>query len=152
MPANDWMWGKSTLDAAYSGMDRGYNNTGHGALRTADDIVRDRNAGTGITATSRASNGNGGNNFISSPSGTDWAKTFGRNAGSSFASVDLGTRQSAMNGSQQKPFSFDLSPQSDRSQTNLGTDASDFYRDRAANMDLTSKDHELYGAGSGYGY
>lgn len=83
-------------------------------------------------------------NTPSSPSNTDWQKTFGST--NSFASNSaVRNPQSAI----QKPFSFDLSPSTDRPQLSLPT--SDF-QDRAANLDLTSRDHELYGAGSDYGF
>jgi hypothetical protein len=50
------------------------------------------------------------------------------------------------------PFQFHLSPANDSSQLSIGTDQSDFYKDRVSNMDLTKRDHELYGAGSNYGF
>lgn len=79
-------------------------------------------------------------NTPSSPSRTDWQKTFGST--NSFAS------NSAVR-SPQSAFSFDLSPATDRPQLSLPT--SDF-QDRTANLDLTSRDHELYGAGPDYGF
>lgn len=145
MQGNDWK-----LDPAYSGLDRGYNSkTG---------VLAPLASNGQVNAVSRA-NGNGGNKFIGSPSGTDWARTFGRNPGLGASEQRTGDRgqfssQPSVLGSRSSSpsFSFDLSPGSDRSQLNLGTGTSDFYKDRAANMDLTQKDHELYGAGSEYGF
>jgi hypothetical protein len=78
-----------------------------------------------------------GNNSPSSPSGTDWAKTFG----SPRSSVGAGQSSSLFgdNTRSGESFSLGISPSSDSRQLSIGSD-------------LTSKDHELYGAGTDYGF
>jgi hypothetical protein len=119
---------------------------------------------------------NAASRIIPSPSGTNWNATFGKNGGlaASGPSSPSGTDWRATFGSRgQKPddrgqftnqtgggFSFALSPGGDRAGLSLGTgaapsvqtDATDFYKERVASMDLTKRDYDLYGAGSDYGF
>jgi hypothetical protein len=132
----DWMFSRSKLDPSYSGMDRGYNSrTGTLAPTPLNSVV---NAASRI----------GGNQSPTSPSGTDWAKTFGSNSASVAAASSTKNPQSSS-------FSFSLSPSSDASKLSLDstkTNATDFYRSRLANSDLTSRDKQLYGAGNDFGF
>jgi hypothetical protein len=136
-PVQDWRFGKTALDPAYSGMDRAYGRTGALAPKPLTAPV---------TAASRIipppANTNWSSTFVqntpSSPSGTDWQKTFG----------------------QKNSFVSSPSPQPsavDESRRSLGVggspaDTSSFYKDRTADMDLTQRDHQLYGAGPDLGF
>lgn len=139
------------LGPAYSGMERGYNSS-TGAL--APKPLTGPTGSGGVNATSRIipspSNTNWNSTFNqnspSSPSGTNWQKTFGQKP--SFVSQPKPTPATPRTGG----FQFDLAPANTRNQLSLGNDVSSFYKDRIADTDLSSRDHELYGAGNDYGF
>lgn len=128
--------------------------TGSGGVTAASRVIPSP-SGTNWEKTFGA---NGGFNSPapSSPSGTDWRKTFGAPTISQGYDKPSTPAPNLFSGSnrQSNPsdFSFNLSAGNDQSQLSLGTDSTSFYKDRTANMDLTTRDHELYGAGKDYGF
>lgn len=144
---NDWMWGKTKLDPAYSGLDQAYKpSLPNGGVTGASRVIP--------SPSNTNWNSTFSQNTPESPSGTDWGRTFG-----SKQMVNGANRMGGPASNRGNNFSFDLSPIGDRSGLSLSPTAPDsttatsqFYRNRTANMDLTKRDHEMYGAGSDYGF
>lgn len=166
---SDWQNQKTKLDPAYSGMDRGYNSK-TGALAPAPLVTATARAsstpgspsGTDWNATFKGNspgspsgtNWNAAfrNNNVASPSGTDWQKTF-PGASPSPTAAPSPYPQTTLAANRPGSFSLRLDSSSDRSQLSLAnTPASSFYRDRFANMDVTPRDRQMYGAGSEFGF
>lgn len=126
------------------------NQYGNGATPTPTATPPRTNATSRIIPSPSNTNWNStfNQNSPSSPTGTDWAKTFGQKP--SFVSKPVPARDAAPRTS--GGFQFDLAPANTRNQLSLGNDVSSFYKDRLADTDLSSRDHELYGAGNDYGF
>jgi len=90
-------------------------------------------------------NGSGG---IGSPSGTDWSKTFGRTSGRTSGALAGNTTPPPSPGDIDNTFFGGPTP----TPTPTPRPSLAFYRNRLLDSDLSSRDREMYGAGSDFGF
>jgi hypothetical protein len=120
---NDWRFGATPAASVMSG--------GH-----VGDTWKDAPS---VTAASRV---------IPSPSNTNWNSPTAQPSDQSRQSFSAGGNP-WIKGDGATPGHYLVNDDLFRSASG---DPSNFYRDRTANMDLTSRDHHLYGAGGDYGF
>lgn len=94
-----------------------------------------------------------GNNNPTSPSGTNWQKAFPSATPSPSAAPSPFVQTTLAAANRPASFSLGLDRSNYGSQLSLAnTPASSFYRDRFANMDVTPRDRQMYGAGDEFGF
>lgn len=94
----------------------------------------------------------GASRVMPGPSGTNWNSTPSSVQTSDFRPPTSGPN-SWIKGDGTTPGHYGINDAMFRSASNQSQpDASSFYKDRTANIDLSSRDHQLYGAGSDLGF